>query len=67
MGHNAQQCINGEVRAFFQPDQSGGKQQRDGNHRIKWVNVEQQTESDTQQRGVGEGIAEIGHAAPDHK
>jgi hypothetical protein len=65
--HNAKQRINGEVRALFQPDQTGGQQQRDHNHRIERVDIQQQTKGNAQQRRVRQGIAEIGHSAPDHK
>jgi len=43
------------------------QQQSHGDHRIERIHVQQQAEGDAQQRSVGEGIAKIGHPAPDDK
>ena len=67
MRHDAKQGIDGEVRALFQPDQTGRQQQRDHNHRIERVDVQQQAKSHAQQGRVRQGIAEVRHSAPHHK
>ena len=51
--------------ALLQGDQQQGEQHAADGHRQRQVDVQHQPEGDAEQRGVGQGVAEIGHAPPD--
>lgn len=67
MRHDAEQGVYRKLRAAFEPHQRQRQQQRDGNHRIERIDVQQQAEGHAEQRGVRQGIAEVRHPAPDHE
>ena len=67
MGQDAEQGVGGQRLALLQGHQQQGEQHAADGHRQRQVDVQHQAEGDAEQRGVGQGVAEIGHAPPDDK
>ncbi len=67
MGENAEPGIRGEALIALQKREHNSQRGADHDHRQVDAHGQGQTQRDTEQGRVGEGIAEISHAPPHHK
>ncbi|MNG03199.1 hypothetical protein D3C84_862680 [compost metagenome] len=67
MGENAEQGVRGQRLAALQGHQQHRQQHAADRHRQGRADVEHQAEGHAEQRGMRQGVAEIGHAPPDHE
>ena len=67
VGENAQQGVGGQGTAACQYHQRQGQSHTGAGDGEVEGHLQQKAQGDAQQRGVGKGIAEVGHAAPDHE
>ena len=67
MGEDAEQGVGGQAATALQHHQYHGQgQAADGDGQGR-TDIQQEAHSDPEQGGMGQGVAEIGHAPPDHK
>ncbi|MNC52965.1 hypothetical protein D3C75_1023410 [compost metagenome] len=67
VGEDAEQGVGGQRLALLQGHQQHGEQHTADGHRQGRADVEQKAQRHAEQRGMGEGVAEVGHAPPDHE
>ena len=67
MGENAEDGIRSEPALLVQQHQQEREEEADRHGRKRQVERKQRAEADPEQGAVGERVAEVGHASPDHE
>ncbi|MNQ83914.1 hypothetical protein D3C85_990170 [compost metagenome] len=67
MGQDAEQGIGRHLLVAAHDHQQHGHGEAADHHRQGEIHLQQNTQRDAEQAGMGEGVAKVGHLAPHHE